>query len=244
MADNSRIGWCDATWNPVYGCSEVSPGCDNCYARTQMERFRKPWRVTRATEVRFDAPLHWKRPRRIFVCSMGDLFHPRVETAWLESIWRIMCLADWHTFLLLTKRPGRMAAWAHGSAQFRSHPWPAHIWAGTSVETAKYLPRLDVLARVPAKVRFVSFEPLLGPMRHLDTYIGLPARLGKPCVHWVIVGGESGAEHRTMSLVGLGNIVDTCMQADVPVFVKQDSGRYPGKQGRIPACLWAMKEMP
>ena len=239
MADNSRIEWCDATWNPVYGCSEVSPGCDNCYARTQMERFRKPWRVTRATEVRFDAPLHWKRPRRIFVCSMGDLFHPRVETAWLESIWRIMCLADWHTFLLLTKRPGRMAAWAHGSAQFRSHPWPAHIWAGTSVETAKYLPRLDVLARVSAKVRFVSFEPLLeAGYMDIDPY-------ALRCVfQWAILGGESGPRHRPMEIDTMLTLVRQCKRRGISVFVKQDSERYPGKQGRIQDELWAMKETP
>lgn len=231
MGSKTGIEWTDATWNPVYGCTEVSPGCDHCYARSQMEQYGRAWKITRAAKQTFYAPLKWKEPRRIFTCSWSDLFHPRISEEWLQEIWDIMLATPQHTYQVLTKRPGRMAWWAS------SHDWPDHVWAGTSVENEKYLPRLAVLKRVPAKVRFVSAEPLLGPL-------ALKWYLAAGVIDWVIVGGESGPQHRRMNLSWLEDIGQQCTAAGVPVFIKQDSGPLPGRQGRIPDGLWAMKQIP
>lgn len=161
MGDKTGISWADSTWNPWYGCRRVSLGCQNCYAARDMKRFGREFnRVQRAAAATLYAPRCWKEPRRIFVCSWSDFFI--LDAApWREDAWETMITTPQHTYMLLTKRPDRMAWWA------KSHGWPDNIWAGVSVETAKYLPRLAVLARVPAKVRFVSLEPLLGPLDDL-----------------------------------------------------------------------------
>ncbi|MDO8749977.1 MAG: DUF5131 family protein [Dehalococcoidia bacterium] len=248
MGEKTGIAWTDATWNPVYGCSEVSPGCDNCYAKRDMARFGKPWKLTRAKRATFEAPLRWKEPRRVFVCSWGDLFHPLVPQGWMQEIWDIMLATPQHTYQLLTKRPGRMAWWA------QAHSWRNHIWAGTSIESAKYLPRLDVLERVPAKIRFASLEPLL---ERLDLRPWLwPRHGGYPVGHvckgcltaqplsWVVAGGESGPNHRPMQIEWVQDIADQCTAAHVPLFVKQGGSLRPGQQGDLPDSLWAIKEMP
>ena len=245
MGETTGIAWTDATWNPVYGCSEVSPGCDHCYAKTQMRRFGRPWEITRAARATFYAPLRWAEPRRIFVCSWSDLFHAHIPEEWLQEIWDIMLATPQHTYQVLTKRPGRMAWWAS------RHGWPDHIWAGTSVESRKYLPRLDVLARVPAKVRFVSCEPLLGPLPTLIRYLRndhntdwIDGQGHGAILQWTICGGESGSGHRPMQTKWVKDIADQCASAGVPLFVKQASGLHPGRQGELPDSLWVMKQMP
>ena len=226
------------------GCTKVSPGCAKCYAEREMSRFGRDFNAVQRTSRRvFESPLHWKTPRRIFTCSWSDFFHPGAD-AWREEAWEIIKATPWHTYQILTKRPELMVAWA------KIHGWPEHVWAGTSVESQKYAPRLGVLARVPAKVRVVSVEPMLGP-------VDLRQWLHPPCIdpfcsgcdaeavlNWVICGGESGPGFRPMELAWLEDLAGQCSDAGVPCWVKQDSGQFPGKQGRISDRLWAKKEMP
>ncbi len=170
MADNSAIEWTDATWNPVTGCTQVSPGCDHCYALAFSERFRGV--PGNYYEVGFDLalrpaklelPLRWKHPRRIFVNSMSDLFHEQIPESYIQQVFDVMVRADWHVFQVLTKRPRRMAELS------KLLPWPENIWAGTSVELDRYCWRSNhYLRQVPASVRFVSAEPLLGPLPSLE----------------------------------------------------------------------------
>src|SRR5215218_9096788 len=170
MALNSTIEWTDATWNPVTGCTQVSAGCDHCYALAFAERFRgvpnHPYEQGFDLTLwpsRLSLPLTWRKPRRIFVNSMSDLFHEGISDAYIEAVFDVMRRADWHTFQVLTKRPHRMAEMAPRL------PWPSHIWAGTSVELDRYTWRANrYLRQVPASVRFVSAEPLLGPLPSLE----------------------------------------------------------------------------
>lgn len=225
MADRSAIEWTEATWNPVTGCTKVSPGCDHCYAETFAERWRgvpgHPYEdgfdVTFRPE-RLDQPLRWRRPRLIFVNSMSDLFHERVPTSYIERVLQAMRDADHHTYQVLTKRPGRMASVLR---QLQPDPLP-HVWWGTSIESDDYAWRADKLRQTPAAVRFLSLEPLLGPLPSLDlTDIG-----------WVIVGGESGPRHRPVDGDWVRAIRDRCAAADVPFLFKQWGGRTPKAGGR------------
>ena len=260
----SKIQWTQETWNPITGCTKVSPGCDHCYMFRQYPRLRgmhvpgyahSPDVVTLLPE-RLEQPLAWKKTKMIFVCSMSDLFHPRVPYAFLDDIFAVMSEASQHTFQVLTKRPGRMAHYAENCGM----PWPSNVWAGTSVESAKYLPRLDVLARVPAKVRFVSAEPLLGPLDlrpwlHDEHCAKRPrtkramyaSYIGCDCVgqqgkvlSWVIVGGESGPGARPMHPQWARGIRDQCREAAVPYFFKQwgewlGGDKRPGARGVVRA---------
>lgn len=223
VSDNSNIEWTDATWNPVTGCTQVSPGCDHCYALTFAERFRgvaghpygqgfdlKLW------PERIERPLQWKRPRRIFVNSMSDLFHKDVPDTYIRRVFEVMEQANWHTFQVLTKRSARLARLAPDL------PWPKHIWAGVSIESDQYYWRLRHLRLVPAAVRFISAEPLLGPLTHIDL-TGLS---------WVIVGGESGHGHRPCEADWVRAIRDKCVQDGIPFFFKQWGGRTPKSGGR------------
>jgi protein gp37 len=182
MGDHSAIEWTDATWNPVTGCNKVSPGCKHCYA----ERLAKRWQAagvagySRGFEVtlhpdRIDMPLHWKSPRRIFVNSMSDLYHEQVPESFIQRVFAVMGRASHHVFQILTKRPERMTQLAPAL------PWPPNVWQGVSVETAGYIWRIASLCQVPAAVRFLSVEPLLGPIPELPL----------EGIDWVIVGGES-----------------------------------------------------
>ena len=224
-----------------------------------------PFTVTMHSE-RLLVPIHWRKPRMIFVCSMGDLFHPQVSLHFIHKVFAVMAMGfcAHHIFQILTKRPDRMAYFANtyvdrdvgdGKTTWGMR-WPQNVWAGTSVESAKYLPRLDMLAGVPAKVRFVSCEPLLGPLNlipWLDTYDGIHTLfervgsqvhfVGQP-LHWVIVGGESGSGYRPMETQWVESIVHFCGMFHVPVFVKQASGLLPGMQGDLPDDLWGVKERP
>lgn len=224
MSDKSAIEWTDATWNPVTGCKQVSPGCDRCYALTFAERFRgvagHPYEQgfdLKLWPERLDLPLKWKRPRRIFVNSMSDPFHKAVPDDYIRRIFDVMVEADWHIFQVLTKRPRRMAELAPTLL------WPAHIWAGTSVELDRFTWRANhYLRRVPAAVRFVSAEPLLGPLPSLQL----------DGVHWVITGGESGPHYRPCNPDWVRDIRDRCHAAGVAFFHKQWGGRTPKAGGR------------
>ena len=198
----STIEWTDETWNPVTGCTRVSPGCDNCYMFAMYPRLRamgvrgyesEPQHV-RLLPERLAAPLNWKRPRRVFVNSMSDVFHPRVPFDFVYDIFDVMRRAAderGHVFQVLTKRPGLAVAWWN---EYRNHfddSWPTNVWIGTSVESQKYAPRITVLARVPAPIRFVSAEPLLEA-------VDLSRWLDSGDLQWVIAGGESGRAARPM----------------------------------------------
>lgn len=235
MSDHSKIEWTDATWNPVTGCTKVSPGCKHCYALTFAERFRgvrgHPYEQgfdLRLWPERLELPLTWKAPRRIFVNSMSDLFHDKVDDTFIDRVFDTMFRAEWHQFQILTKRPERMADYARTRARvFRSmnarHP---HVWLGTSVEAQKYVSRAGVVAELPSSVRFLSCEPLLGPL-------DLRPVLGSTAINWVIVGGESGHRARPMDPEWVRSIRDQCLEAGVPFFFKQWGGRNKKRAGRV-----------
>jgi protein gp37 len=198
---------------------------------------------------RLDQPLRWRRPRRIFVCSMSDLFHEDVPDTFIGRVFETMCMAEQHTFQILTKRPERMKQFM---AKYTADGGPlppmsrmGHLWLGVSVENQYWADRrIPLLLQTPAAVRFLSLEPLL---KDVDLWDWLPDRESgreTPNIHWVIVGGESGPKHRPMELDWIRAIQSQCVAAGVPVFVKQDSGPKPGQQGRLSDDLWALKEFP
>lgn len=224
MAANSSIEWTEATWNPVTGCSKVSPGCKHCYAERMARRLREMGqpRYVRGFEVTLQddvvgLPLRWRRPKTIFVNSMSDLFHEEVPLEYLGRVFETMGLAHWHTFQVLTKRSARLREVAH------QLPWPKNVWMGVSVETDRYVSRVHDLSQVPAAVRFLSIEPLLGP---------IPA-LPLEGIDWVIVGGESGPGARPMDQAWVTDIRDQCQGADVKFFFKQWGGVQKGRAGRV-----------
>jgi protein gp37 len=226
MSDGSSIEWTEATWNPVTGCTKVSPGCAHCYAETFAERFRgvpgHPYSVgfdLTLRPERLELPLTWKRPRMIFVNSMSDLFHEAVPEEFICSVFDTMRRAHWHTFQLLTKRPERAVTMADAVG-----PWPANVWMGTSVESQRWVARVDCLRSVPAATRFLSCEPLLGPV-HLEL----------EGIHWVIAGGESGPRARRMLPEWVESVRDQCLSQSVPFFFKQwgtidQDGKRTGKK--------------
>jgi protein gp37 len=224
MSDNSAIEWTDSTWNPVTGCQKVSPGCDHCYALTFAERFRgvpnHPYTQgfdLRLWPERLDLPLKWRKPRRIFVNSMSDLFHKDIPDEYIQRVFQTMAQADWHIFQVLTKRSARLARMAPDL------PWPSHIWAGVSVELDQYIWRIDQLRTVPAVVRFVSAEPLLGPLSSINL----------EGIHWLISGGESGPGHRPCNIEWVQELRDHCQEMQVAFFHKQWGGRTPKAGGRL-----------
>ena len=242
----STIEWTDETWNPVTGCSRVSPGCDNCYMFALYPRLRAmavPGYDTAPDSVqtlpeRLNAPLAWRRPRRVFVNSMSDLFHPHVEYDFIADVFDVMREADQHVFQVLTKRPGRAAGWWEKHGQGRFDEWPANVWMGTSVESQKYAPRLSVLRRIPAEVRFVSAEPLL-------ERVDLTQWLEDGTLHWVIAGGESGPRARSMDVDWVRDLRDQSTEAGVAFFLKQLGGRRgkrSGDEAAIDGVTWV--EMP
>ena len=227
MADNSAIELTDATWNPVTGCTKVSRGCDNCYAERFAERFRgvagHPFEtgfdLTLRPE-RLNQPLAWKRPRTIFVNSMSDLFHKDVPRAFVDQVFDTMEQADWHIFQVLTKRSSLFSRYLR--SRYRHGRVPAHIWCGVSVEEAQAKTRIGHLLAAPASIRFLSLEPLLGPLGQLEL----------SGVDWVIVGGESGPGARVMNADWVRNIRDQCLRQGVAFFFKQWGGVRPKSGGR------------
>lgn len=311
MSGKTAIEWADSVLNPTVGCTHVSVGCDACYARVLHERrhnawlagtmpnapaqYHRPFTELQLIPERLEVPLRWTKPRRIFVNSVSDLFHPDVPTAFIDRMVAVFALAPHHIFQVLTKRPQRMQRYfsdpelygrvLDAAIGFRckfpklisvpisdpaTHPLP-NLWLGTSVENQEAAYRLDALVKTPAAVRFVSAEPLLGPL-------DLGKWLRRPCSHcdgtgyvtfldgrraacmcgldgdhkerfyadvdWVIAGGESGPGHRPAEVAWFRSLADQCRSAGVSFFMKQDSGHRSGHQGRIPDDLWALKQMP
>jgi protein gp37 len=211
MSQISTIEWTEATWNPVTGCNKVSPGCAHCYAETFAERFRgvpgHPYEVgfdLTLRPERLRQPLDWKNPKLVFVNSMSDLFHEDVPLSYIRSVFDVMCQAEKHTFQVLTKRSKRVADVA------QKLPWPKNVWMGVSVENQRWTTRIDDLRGVPAAVRFLSCEPLLGPLK-----------LNLTGIDWVIAGGESGPGARPMRADWARQIRDQCRANEVAFFFKQ-----------------------
>jgi protein gp37 len=232
MSDKSGIEWTEATWNPTTGCDQTSPGCDNCYALTLARRLRAmgqpkyqndgdprtsgPGFKLTVHEDMLATPYSWKQPRLIFVNSMSDLFHPDVPIEFIRRVFEVMSETPQHTYQVLTKRSKRLASVG------KKLDWPPNVWMGVSVETERYAFRLDHLREVDAAVRFVSAEPLLGPLPGLD--------LGG--IDWLIAGGESGPNARPMAEWWVRDLRDQCGEAGVAFFFKQWGGRTPKAGGR------------
>jgi len=234
MADSS-IEWTDATWNPVAGCTVITAGCTNCYAMRMAarlaamgaEKYRGLTRKSggryvwtgkiRCDEKALDIPRSWSKPRRVFVNSMSDLFHEGVPVPFIRKLWRVMEETPRHTYQILTKRPDRMAKVT------RDLPLLPNVWLGTSVEDDRVLDRIDALRRVPAAIRFISFEPLLGSVAETDL----------TGIHWVIVGGESGPRARPMDPEWVCEIEAMCRVADIAFFFKQWGGKNKKRAGRL-----------
>jgi protein gp37 len=224
MAQGSAIEWTDATWNPVTGCTKVSPGCKRCYAERMAERlhamgqpnYRNGFELTLQPQM-LELPLAWKTPKTIFVNSMSDLFHEGVPLEYVQRVFATMRRAHWHRFQVLTKRATRLAA-LDPELQ-----WAPNVWIGVSVESAEYVGRIDALRSTRADVRFLSLEPLLGPLPELDLR----------GIHWAIVGGESGPKARPMDAAWATGIRDQCRRAGVPFFFKQWGGKNKKRAGRL-----------
>ena len=224
MAINSHIEWTESTWNPVTGCTKISPGCKHCYAERMAKRLKamgqsnylNGFEVT-LQEQALETPLKWKTPQVIFVNSMSDLFHNKVPNDFILRIFNVMNRADWHCFQVLTKRPERLLELND------QLPWQSNIWMGVSVENEDYMWRIDLLRETSARIKFLSLEPLLGPLQDLDL----------TGIDWVIVGGESGPGARPMKASWVRNIRAQCRKADVPFFFKQWGGVWKKKSGRL-----------
>jgi protein gp37 len=228
MAEISHIEWTDATWNPVRGCTKISPGCTHCYAETFAERFRgvpgHPYERgfdLRLVPERLLDPFQWSTAKMVFVNSMSDLCHEDVPTAFIARVAEVMSEASWHTYQVLTKRADRLQDLLSNELRFAG--LKQHIWWGVSVEDRKYgLPRLQYLRSAPAQVRFLSIEPLLEDLGQIDL----------SGIHWVIVGGESGWGARAMHERWVLSIMEQCADANVPFFFKQWGGVHKAKAGR------------
>lgn len=244
MSQLSRIEWTDATWNPTTGCRKVSPGCDNCYAATLAKRLKAMGNSRYQNDGpdgpgfgltlhwdKIDEPLSWKKPKRVFVNSMSDLFHPSVPLEFVLKCFEVMAEAAVHQFQVLTKRPTYMArAVPRMLKELGLSEPPANIWLGTSVENQEWADkRIPPLLDTPAVVRFLSCEPLLAPV-DLTSYLPPAATDGR--IHWVIVGGESGPNHRPFDIAWARSIRQQCRGASVPFFFKQVGGRTPKAGGR------------
>lgn len=270
MGDKSGIEWTDATWNPVTGCSKVSPGCAHCYAEELHRRILdgkrgyppfRPWAPENARENvvmrhdRLDQPVRWQKPQMVFVNSMSDLFHEEVTADFIAQVFAAMAEAPQHTFQVLTKRPERMrdlltnGLWRLDVEMYadRSVHWPLpHVWLGTSIENRRYVDRADALRETPAAVRFISAEPLLGPLIRPDSrfshsaapsdyawpdgYVGEELDLWH--IDWLIVGGESGPAHRPIDIQWVRDLKAAATDRNVAFFFKQWGGRTPKQNGR------------
>jgi protein gp37 len=224
VSDKSTIEWTEATWNPVRGCTKISPGCKHCYAETFAERFRgvpgHPFEQgfdLRLIPEALDLPIRWRRGRLIFVNSMSDLFHERIPDSYIDRVFETILAAPQHQFQILTKRAERLAEFCVRRSL------PSNVWLGVSVESAKYVWRIEHLRKVQAPVRFLSIEPLLGSVGRLDLR----------GIHWVIVGGESGWKARPVDPQWVREIREQCLRDEVPFFFKQWGGKRKGRNGRI-----------
>jgi protein gp37 len=224
MGQNSAIEWTEATWNPLTGCDKISPGCTHCYAERMSLRlramgqpnYRNGFELT-LHERMLELPLRWKQPQRVFVNSMSDLFHKDVPEEYVQRVFAVMRQASWHRFQVLTKRSDRLRELSD------KIDWPANVWMGVSVESSEYRFRVDDLRRTAARTRFLSIEPLLGPVPDLDL----------TDIHWAIVGGESGPGARPMQEAWVIDLRDQCLRAGVPFFFKQWGGVNKKRSGRL-----------
>jgi len=252
----TSIEWTDVSWNPVHGCSKVSPGCAHCYAETLSRRYGQtpaPWTPANAERNvilkphKLREPLSWRTPRMVFVNSMSDLFHELVPFDYIDRVFTVMAEADRHTFQVLTKRPDRMLAYFEHAADYMGltladlRPWP-NVWLGVSIENRRFVHRADVLRDTPAAVRFISAEPLLGPLlndggetglEEFPVYTGWSDGYEGPDldlwgIDWLIVGGESGPGHRPLDLEWVRRLRDEADSEGTAFFVKQLGGARPG----------------
>lgn len=216
---HTGIEWTDKTWNPTTGCNKVSPGCQHCYAEAITKRFPNHFKNgfdLTLHEERLKEPIKWRTPSRVFVNSMSDLFHEDVPLEFIKKVFEVMKATPWHIYQILTKRHERLL-------DLSQHlEFTENIWLGVSVENQNYAHRVDFLRQVPAYVRFLSCEPLLGPLS-----------LDLSNIHWVIVGGESGQKHRPMRIEWVGDIHEQCKRAEVAFFFKQIGGRTSKAGGRL-----------
>jgi len=224
MATKSSIEWTESTWNPITGCNKISPGCKNCYAERMAKRLKAMgspnyvdgFKLTLHEHI-LKLPLNWKKPQTIFVNSMSDLFHKNVPIEFILRVFDVMNKTPWHTYQVLTKRSDRL------KELNKKLTWGKNIWMGVSVENQDYTYRIDDLRKTDAYVKFLSIEPLIGPVRKL--------KLSK--IKWVIVGGESGPKARPMNEEWVLDIKDQCLEAEVPFFFKQWGGKNKKKAGRL-----------
>lgn len=223
MTCQTKIEWTESTWNPVTGCTKISEGCRNCYAERMAHRLKAMGQPNYSNEFAVtlhphvvQAPFGWRRPRMVFVNSMADLFHERVPVRFIQEVFEVMSMARHHTFQILTKRSDRLLELA------RLLPWPDNVWMGVTVENADYTFRITHLCRTPARVKFLSIEPMLGPIPGLDL----------TQIDWVIVGGESGPKARPMRAGWVREIRDQCATSATPFFFKQWGGVNKKKAGR------------
>ncbi|MCP4415162.1 MAG: phage Gp37/Gp68 family protein [Chloroflexi bacterium] len=219
----TKIEWAESTWNPITGCTKISPGCKNCYAERMAFRLQAMGQANYADgfkltlqEHMLERPLHWKKPQLIFVNSMSDLFHKDVPLDYIQRVFDVMRRAHWHNFQVLTKRSQRLLELNSAI------DWPKNVWMGVSVETQKYVSRIDHLRETGAKIKFLSLEPLLGPLTQLNL----------ERIDWAIVGGESGPRSRLIKREWVTGIRDQCLAAKVPFFFKQWGGTNKKKTGR------------
>lgn len=228
----SKIEWTEETWNPATGCTKVSPGCKNCYAEGVAKKLKevfKNWKYRfgfkyTEHENEIDKPLHWNKPRKIFVNSMSDMFHPDASASFLEAVFETMLIADQHIYQILTKRPKIMEAFIKNWLQKKGfEKVPKHIWLGTSVENQDYVTRIDTLRNIPAHIHFISFEPLLGPILGVNF----------ENIQWVIVGGESGSNHREIREEWIESLRIQCESDGVKFFFKQWGGIRFDSGGRL-----------
>lgn len=224
MANGSTIEWTESTWNPVTGCSKISPGCKHCYAERMAKRLQAMGQANYANGFdltmqahMLELPLRWRKPQTIFVNSMSDLFHHDVPLDYIQLVFDVMRRADWHRFQVLTKRSDRLA-------ELDSHiDWPRNVWMGVSVESKKYLERIDRLRSTHAHIKFLSIEPLLEDLGPFDL----------TGMDWVIVGGESGPGARPMSPIWVRNLRELCTSGNIPFFFKQWGGTRKKVSGRL-----------
>jgi protein gp37 len=224
MATKSSIEWTESTWNPLTGCNKVSPGCKNCYAERMARRlqamgqpnYRNGFKLT-LHPIALELPLHWKTQQMVFVNSMSDLFHKDVPVEFILQVFDVMRRAHWHKFQILTKRSERLLELDSVIA------WPENVWMGVSVENSDYCFRIDHLRQIHASVKFLSLEPLLGPLPNLDLR----------SIDWVIVGGESGPRARPVSASWILDIRDQCQNIKIPFFFKQWGGVRKKQNGRL-----------
>lgn len=217
MGKTSAIEWTDATWNPWQGCIKVSAGCKNCYMYRDQKRYgRDPRDIHRSSDATFNAPLKWKEPRKVFTCSWSDFFLPEADE-WRPEAWEIIRKTPQHTYQILTKRPENILDrlppdWGDG--------WP-NVWLGVSVENNAYLSRIKRLMDIPARVRFISYEPALGPLQPFDQ---IPWHELRYKIHWIIAGGESGPGCRPAETDWFRAVRDDCRWLGIPFFFKQHGG--------------------